>query len=97
MLNISSVTSLSVPEYHHCKGKSINGYFKPREFNLAEGSKLNMDTCVPGTALKLPYRKNPEKYTNLQVRVCGWNLRFIDLAPEEQQIFIDRAGDDESC
>ena len=38
-------------------------------------------------------QKNPEKYSNLQVRVCGWNLRFIDLAPEEQQIFIDRAGE----
>ncbi len=45
----------------------------------------------------LDARKNPEKYTNLQVRVCGWNVRFIDLAPEEQQIFIDRAGGDESC
>jgi formate C-acetyltransferase len=38
---------------------------------------------------------HPEKYENLQVRVCGWNVRFVDLAPEEQQIFIDRAGVEE--
>lgn len=36
-------------------------------------------------------RKNPEKYANLQVRVCGWNVRFADLAPEEQDIFITKA------
>ncbi len=33
-------------------------------------------------------QRQPEKYANLQVRVCGWNLRFIDLSPEEQDIFI---------
>lgn len=34
---------------------------------------------------------HPEKYANLQVRVCGWNVRFADLAPEEQDIFITKA------
>ncbi len=36
-------------------------------------------------------QKNPEKYQNLQVRVCGWNVRFTDLTPEAQQTFIDQA------
>lgn len=36
-------------------------------------------------------RKNPEPYANLQVRVCGWNVRFADLAPEEQDLFIAKA------
>ena len=36
-------------------------------------------------------KKYPEKYANLQVRVCGWNIRFADLAPEEQDIFIAKA------
>ena len=34
---------------------------------------------------------HPEKYENLQVRVCGWNVRFTDLAPEAQETFIREA------
>ena len=34
---------------------------------------------------------NPEKYANLQVRVCGWNVRFIHLEPEAQETFIRQA------
>ena len=33
----------------------------------------------------------PEKYKNLQVRVCGWNVRFTDLTPEAQETFIRQA------
>ena len=36
-------------------------------------------------------QRHPERYANLQVRVCGWNVRFADLAPEEQDIFIAKA------
>ncbi len=36
-------------------------------------------------------KTHPEKYANLQVRVCGWNVRFIDLAPDEQDIFITKS------
>ena len=36
-------------------------------------------------------QRSPEKYANLQVRVCGWNVRFADLAPEEQEMFIAKA------
>ena len=31
---------------------------------------------------------NPEKYKNLQVRLCGWNVYFINLSKEEQDSFI---------
>ena len=34
---------------------------------------------------------NPEQYANLQVRVCGWNVYFVNLAREEQDEFIARA------
>lgn len=37
-------------------------------------------------------RREPEKYANLQVRVCGWNARFIDLSAEAQEAFIAAAG-----
>ncbi len=33
----------------------------------------------------------PEKYSTLQVRVCGWNVYFIDLTKEEQDAFIKQA------
>jgi len=36
-------------------------------------------------------QRTPEKYANLQVRVCGWNVRFTDLSLEEQSIFIAKA------
>ena len=36
-------------------------------------------------------QKKPEKYENLQVRVCGWNSRFTILAREAQDTFIQQA------
>lgn len=40
-------------------------------------------------------QKEPEKYSNIQVRVCGWNNRFINLSPKEQGIFIAKAEAEE--
>lgn len=34
---------------------------------------------------------HPEKYENLQVRVCGWNVRWNDLSRAEQDAYIRRA------
>ena len=36
-------------------------------------------------------QKHPEKYENLQVRVCGWNVRWNDIPKVEQDKFILRA------
>lgn len=36
-------------------------------------------------------QKNPSKYANLQVRVCGWNVRWNDLPRVEQEAYIRRA------
>jgi len=35
---------------------------------------------------------HPEKYENLQVRVCGWNVRWNDLSKAEQDAYIRRAS-----
>ncbi len=35
---------------------------------------------------------NPEKYRNLQVRLCGWNVRFVDLSKDRQDWVIREAG-----
>ena len=34
---------------------------------------------------------HPERYVNLQVRVCGWNVRWNDLSRTEQDAYIRRA------
>ncbi len=34
---------------------------------------------------------HPEKYKNLQVRVCGWNVLWNNLSKEEQDAYILRA------
>jgi len=36
-------------------------------------------------------QRAPEKYASLQVRLCGWNVRFVDLDPAEQEMFITKA------
>ena len=36
-------------------------------------------------------QKHPEKYRNLQVRVCGWNVLFNNMPKVEQDKFIERA------
>lgn len=35
-------------------------------------------------------QKNPEKYKNLQVRVCGWNVLWNNLSKKEQNAYIKR-------
>jgi len=34
---------------------------------------------------------HPDRYENLQVRVCGWNVRWNDLPREQQDAYIRRA------
>ena len=36
-------------------------------------------------------QKHPEKYRNLQVRVCGWNVLWNSLSEQEQNAYIRRA------
>ena len=33
-------------------------------------------------------QREPQKYRNLQVRVCGWNVYFVDLERVMQDAFI---------
>jgi len=39
----------------------------------------------------LDAQRHPERYENLQVRVCGWNVRWNDLSRKEQDAYIRRA------
>lgn len=50
------------------------------------GFAIHFNILHPDTLLNA--QKEPEKYQNLQIRLCGWNVRFIDLKKEEQDEFI---------
>ena len=36
-------------------------------------------------------RLDPDKYPNLQVRLCGWNVLFSSLSDKEKDEFIARS------
>lgn len=36
-------------------------------------------------------KENPDKYRNLQVRVCGWSVLWNNMSEEEQDAYIKRA------
>lgn len=36
-------------------------------------------------------QEKPEEYEGLQVRICGWNVRFNDICRKEQDAYIERA------
>ncbi len=61
------------------------------ESHFAQGG-MALQFNIFDAALLRDAQRHPEKYANLQVRVCGWNARFVDLAPEEQEMFITKAG-----
>ena len=46
---------------------------------------------VLDTNVLMDARKNPEKYPNLQVRLCGWNVLFSTLSEKEKDEFIARS------
>ena len=50
--------------------------------------------ALQGNVLQLEQLKDaklhPEKYPNLQVRVCGWNEYFVNMSEEAQDAFIKR-------
>ena len=46
---------------------------------------------IPAEVLK-EAKRSPQKYPNLQVRLCGWNVLFSSLSEQAQNEFIMRAG-----
>jgi len=43
------------------------------------------------TQTLLEAQKEPEKYTGLQVRVCGWSTKFVTMDKSEQDAYIERS------
>jgi len=58
--------------------------------HFAQGG-LALQFNIFDAALLRDAQQRPARYANLQVRVCGWNVRFVDLAPAEQELYIAKA------
>lgn len=61
-----------------------------------------LKTCIKNDGMSIQFnvfnsdtlrdaQKHPEKYKNLQVRVCGWNVLWNNLSKKEQNAYILRA------
>ena len=60
-----------------------------QEYFAAGGCALNFNVI---SAEKLrDAQAHPERYENLQIRVCGWNVRWNDLTKAQQDGYIRRA------
>ena len=60
-----------------------------RQFHKNGGSVIQF-TVFSAEELR-DAQAHPEKYENLQVRICGWNVRWNDLSRKEQDAYILRA------
>ena len=65
--------------------KAITRLFMQKGGMAFQGNILSLD-------MLLDAQKNPEKYRDLQVRVCGWNEYFVDMSKTVQNDFINRVA-----
>ena len=64
-----------------------------RKFFADGGFAIHFNVLSPATLRAA--QKNPEKYQNLQVRLCGWNAKFVDLdAPTQECLIREAEGKD---
>ena len=68
----------------------INAFYNLLKTYMAKGGMALHGNVFNPEDLKKA-QKEPEKYKNLQVRVCGWNAYFVNLSKVEQDCFIKQA------
>ena len=57
-----------------------------------DGGGQSIQFNVMDTTVLRDAQENPDKYRNLQVRVCGWNVLWNNLSRAEQDAYILRAA-----
>ena len=67
------------------------GSMKALLFAYMNGGGMSIQFNVFSTDTLKDAQKNPQKYQNLQVRVCGWNVLWNNLSEKEQNSYIARA------
>ena len=68
----------------------LNAFYSLLKTYFAKGGMAMHGNVFNAEDLKKA-QQNPEKYKNLQVRVCGWNAYFVNLSKAEQDAFIRQA------
>ena len=67
------------------------GIMKALLFAYMNGGGMSIQFNVFSIDTLKDAQKNPQKYQNLQVRVCGWNVLWNNLSEKEQNSYIARA------
>lgn len=100
---IGSATKLSPADYHESFCLDImlhpstvdgdNGFavFKGILMTYLKKGGQSVQFNIFNTETLRDAQKNPEKYKNLQVRVCGWNTLWNNMSKKEQDAYILRA------
>lgn len=100
---IESATKLSPSDYHESFCLDImlhpsavdgeNGFniFKGILMTYLKKGGQSIQFNIFNTETLRDAQKNPEKYKNLQVRVCGWNTLWNNMSKKEQDTYILRA------
>jgi formate C-acetyltransferase len=57
---------------------------------MSAGGSIHFNVLSPEVLLQA--QAEPEKYRNLQIRLCGWNVLFVNLNKREQDEFILQAS-----
>ena len=68
-------------------GKGLKDFISLIKIFFAQGGFALQGNIFNAEMLKRA-QKDPEKYSTLQVRVCGWNEYFVKLTKEMQDKFI---------
>ncbi len=79
----------------HCsavKGDDGMAAFKALLSTFMEKGGFSVHFNVLSPSALVNAQKEPEKYRNLQIRLCGWNVRFVDLEKHQQDEFIKQSS-----
>lgn len=100
---VESATKLNPSAYHESFNIDVmlhpstidgeNGYnvFKSILMTYLKKGGQSIQFNVFNTETLREAQQNPEKYKNLQVRVCGWNTLWNNMSKKEQDAYIIRA------
>ena len=98
-------SALKARPYTYCESFCLDVMLHPTAVSGDEGLEImksllfmymknggqTMQFNVFNTETLRDAQKHPEKYQNLQVRVCGWNVLWNNLSEKEQNAYITRA------
>lgn len=100
---IESATKLNPSDYHESfcldvmlspgvlEGQTGYDVFKGILMTYLKKGGQSIQFNIFDSKTLLDAQKNPEKYKNLQVRVCGWNTLWNNMDKKEQDAYILRA------